>query len=247
MIGTPEGDKARSKRSSVILEQMGDMDHPPAGPSMFSTEKEKNQDAQLSAYLREEAGNGMEPQPHIGHSPQGSFGSYASNGNGRQTTSYDRPRPSFANSPVVTTDSNSPADGVHRRDLKNSAEKILYTYLLPGAEREITIRPDLVAAITRAIEEDGRDDPEIFDQAKDYVFQAMERDAFPPFLRWKALGNLLPSSIAIRTALGLLSMFGAFWTAFIMIFLDYSRLHRLWVSRLPIYISCKLVLTPLSS
>ena len=25
----------------------------------------------------------------------------------------------------------------------------------------------------------GRDDPEVFDDAKDYVFQAMEGDAFP--------------------------------------------------------------------
>ena len=28
-------------------------------------------------------------------------------------------------------------------------------------------------------EEEGRDDPEVLDAAKDYTFQAMERDAFP--------------------------------------------------------------------
>src|SRR5271163_2713067 len=58
MIGTPDGEKSGSKRSSAILEGLGDMNHPPAGPSMFSSEKEKNQDAQMSAFLREEAANG---------------------------------------------------------------------------------------------------------------------------------------------------------------------------------------------
>jgi hypothetical protein len=220
MIGTPDGDKAQSKRSSQILDQIGDMEHPPAGPSMFSTEKAKTQDAQMSAYLREENGR----QAPIGHSPSGSFGSNNNNNN-----SQDRPRPSFMNSPIMTTDSNSPQNGVARSDLIKSAEHILYTYLLPQAEREITIGHGMADEITRRIEEERRDDPEVFDEAKDWVFTAMERDAFPKFLEQKALGNILPSSKQLRLIVGLLAMFGGFWTAFIMIFLDYSRQHRLYV------------------
>ncbi|KAF4632686.1 hypothetical protein G7Y89_g5447 [Cudoniella acicularis] len=221
MIGTPDGDKSTSKRSSQILENLGEMTHPAAGPSMLMTEKEKNQDAQMSAFLREEAANGN----NNGHSPSNSLGSVP-----RNTTSNDRPRPSFMSSPMeLTSDSNSPAHTVARADIRASAEKILYTFLLPGAEREIILPHAITQEITMSIEERGRDDPEVFDAAKDYVFQAMERDAFPGFLRMKALGNLVPPSMMMRLVLGLLAMFGGFWVAFILIFLDYPRLTRVWL------------------
>lgn len=229
MIGTPDGDKSASKRSSAILENMGELNHPAAGPSMLMTEKEKNQDAQMSAFLREEASNGNGNGAGIGHSPSGSFGSHASNNH--RSTSNDRPRPSFMNSPnELTSDSNSPAHTVARADIRASAEKILYTYLLPGAEREIIIPHDITHEITMSIEERGRDDPEVFDAAKDYVFQAMERDAFPGFLRMKALGNLVPTSMVMRVIIGLVAMFAGFWISFVFIFLDYQRATRLWVS-----------------
>ncbi|TVY82318.1 Protein rax1 [Lachnellula suecica] len=223
MIRTPDGEKSASKRSSAILENMGEMYHPAAGPSMLLNEKEKNQDAQMSAFLREEAHNGA----GLGHSPSGSMGSHASN---NRSTSNDRPRPSFMNSPnELTSDSNSPAHTVARADIRASAEKILYTYLLPGAEREIILPHAITHEITLSIEERGRDDPEVFDAAKDYVFQAMERDAFPGFLRMKALGNLVPPSMILRVIVGLIAMFGAFWVAFILIFLDYPRHIRAWL------------------
>jgi len=242
MIGTPDGDKSASKRSSAILENMGDMSHLAAGPSMLMTEKEKNQDAQMSAFLREEASNGAGIP---GHSPSGSLGSHASN---NRSTSNDRPRPSFMNSPnELTSDSNSPAHTVARADIRASAEKILYTYLLPGAEREIILPHAITHEITRSIEELGRDDPEVFDAAKDYVFQAMERDAFPGFLRMKALGNLVPPSMMMRVLIGLLAMFGAFWVAFILIFLDYPRHIRVWVGSPFYYFSYLLLTKPASS
>ncbi|KAH6669275.1 RGS domain-containing protein [Halenospora varia] len=226
MIGTPDGEKSGSKRSSQILENLGEMNHPAAGPSMLMSEKEKNQDAQMSAFLREEAANGANNGLNNGHSPSNSLGS----ANPRQTTSNDRPRPSFMSSPMeLTSDSNSPAHTVARADIRASAEKILYTFLLPGAEREIILPGAITQDITLSIEERGRDDPEVFDAAKDYVFQAMERDAFPGFLRMKALGNLVPPSLMMRLIIGLLAMFGAFWVAFILIFLDYPRHIRVWL------------------
>lgn len=71
---------------------------------------------------------------------------------------------------------------VARADIRASAEKIFYTYLLSGSEREITLPHAIIHDITVSIEEQGRDDPEVFDEAKDYVFQAIERDVFPGFL-----------------------------------------------------------------
>ncbi|PQE29942.1 regulator of G- signaling domain-containing protein [Rutstroemia sp. NJR-2017a WRK4] len=209
MIGTPKGDDAQSKRSSAMLENMGDMNHPAAGPSMFNTEKERNQDAQMSAFLREQAETGEAGQRH---SPSNSFGSHQSANNRGTMSSERQPRPSFMSSPLdLTSDSNSPAHTVARADIRASAEKILYTFLLPGAEREIILPHAITHDITISIEERGRDDPEVFDAAKDYVFQAMERDAFPGFLRMKALGNLVPPSMMLRLIIGLLAMFGAFW------------------------------------
>jgi Regulator of G protein signaling domain len=209
LVGTPEMEKSGSKRSSAILEGMGELSHPAAGPSMYATEKEKDQDAQMSAFLREEQ--------HAHDSPQ------------TPGSSRNRPSPHFSNSHDPNSDSNSPAHTVARQDIRASAEKILYTFLLPGAEREITLPGSITQDITSAIEEFGRDDPEVFDVAKDYVFQAMERDAFPGFLRMKALGNLIPPTLVMRLILGLVAIFGGFWTGFILIFLDMSRQTRLWV------------------
>lgn len=210
MLETPEMDRASSKRSSMILEHMGEIEHRAAGPSMYATEKERDQDAQMSAFLREEASE----------SPQ-------------QGSNQMRPSPQFSTPREVTTESNSPGQAVLRQDIKASAEKILYTFLLPGAEREITLPGSITQDVTMAIEELGRDDPEVFDVAKDYVFQAMERDAFPGFLRMKALGNLIPPTLILRLIVGLLAMFGAFWAAFVLIFLDKSRQTRCWVSLPP--------------
>lgn len=204
LVATPEMEKNGSKRSS-LLDNIGDIG---AGPSMYATEKERNQDAQMSAFLRED-------QSH--ESPLG--GGFQS----RQS-----PEQQF-HSPGDATGSNSPPHAVARQDIRASAEKILYTFLLPGAEREITLPGSITQEVTTAIEEHGRDDPEVFDVAKDYVFQAMERDAFPGFLRMKALGNLIPPTLVMRLILGLVSMFGAFWAAFILIFLNKSRATRCWV------------------
>ncbi|ESZ97304.1 hypothetical protein SBOR_2332 [Sclerotinia borealis F-4128] len=228
MIGTPKGEDSQSKRSSAVLENLGEMNHPAAGPSMFNTEKEKNQDAQMSAFLRDQSDTG-DVIAAKGHSPSHSLGSNAS-GHNIGTMSSERPRPSFMSSPLeLTSDSNSPAHTVARADIRASAEKILYTFLLPGAEREIILPHAITQDITISIEERGRDDPEVFDAAKDYVFQAMERDAFPGFLRMKALGNLVPPSMMLRLIIGLLSMFAAFWVGFILIFLNYPHHTRVWL------------------
>ncbi|KAI1347475.1 putative RGS domain protein [Xylaria sp. FL0043] len=206
LIGTPDLEKEESRRSSRALEAIGDIS---AGPSM-GTEKEREQNAQMSAYLRDQ------PAPSAMHdSPQGS--------QERRTRASTQ-----LSSQGITSDSNSPAHAVAREDIRASAEKILYTFLLPGAEREITLPGSITSDITTAIEQDGRDDPEVFDVAKDYVFQAMERDAFPGFLRARALGNLVPPTIIARLIIGLVAMFGGFWTAFILIFLDASRGTRCW-------------------
>lgn len=221
LVGTPELEKSGSKRSSAVLQDyMDPREDSIAGPS--NMERKSTSDQRLSAFLRD---NGTK------HSPSNSHGSNQSNDN---TPESERPpRPSFmtgtqSNSPANDS-SNSPGNNVARADIRASAEKILYTYLLAGSEREIILPMGILDNITHAIEVEGRDDPEVFDAAKDYVFQAMERDAFPGFLRHKALGNIVQPSMMLRLIVGLVVLFAAFWTSFILIFLDYSRQTRCWV------------------
>ncbi|KAK4987331.1 Bud site selection protein, Revert to axial protein 1 [Elasticomyces elasticus] len=249
LIETPELEKAGSKRSSQILEtynsngngnghgngngygQTRTSDDPP-GPSRANYSG-KSHDQRLSAFLRDTDSK---------QSPNNSQNGDRSADN--TPSSENPPRPSFittqSNSPAAN--SNSPQHTVSRQDIRASAEKILYTYLLASAEREIIIPQGLVGAIERAITQEGRDDPEVFDAAKDYVFQAMERDAFPGFLNQKALGNLVEPDKTARLVVGMISMFAAWWTAFIMIFLNYGRATRCWLI-LPFTIGTYLIMS----
>ncbi|EMC98701.1 hypothetical protein BAUCODRAFT_30976 [Baudoinia panamericana UAMH 10762] len=233
LISTPELEKgAGSKRSSQVLDNYTldrtSSDQGPSGtPGGNGAEKKErmSQDQRLSAFLRDER--------DVKHSPHTSHGSRSED---NTPGSEQPPRASFMTgtgtgspSPLNNSNTISPQHTVARADIRASAEKVLYTFLLPGAEREIILPQGILNEITSAIEKEGRDDPEIFDSAKDYVFQAMERDAFPGFLRAKALGNIVQPSMLLRLILGLVSLFAAFWTAFILIFLDKNRATRCWV------------------
>ncbi|KAF9883157.1 Bud site selection protein, Revert to axial protein 1 [Aspergillus nanangensis] len=223
LVATPDLEKADSKGSSAALETLenfGDIPLVEAGPSGtrrgFHDIEDRDADQRLSAFLRSD-GNTTS-----GHSPQSSLGSQ----NAARTYSHEQqPRGSFG----TRNEENSPGHTVARPDIRASAEKILYTYLLPGAEREIVLPEEMVSTCINLIEDDGRDDPEVFDPAKDYVFQAMERDAFPGFLQAKALGNLVPLSIVARLAFALISFGGGFWGAFYVVLRDKPRNIRCWV------------------
>lgn len=130
----------------------------------------------------------------------------------------------------VRTRSPSSARTISRSDIKASAEKILYTFLLKDSEREINLPPNIISGITKSIQTESRHDPEVFEAAKVYTFEAIERHAFLSFLRYKALGNLVQSSRVFRLVVGLLAVFGGFWVGFACILLDTPVQGRYWVS-----------------
>lgn len=220
LVATPELEKSDSKGSSAVLEtldNLGDIPLAEAGPSgMYGRDPEEDRgaDQRLSAFLRSDG------HTTSGHSPQSSLGSQSAR---RFPSNEQTPRRSSG------TNNESPGHTVARPDIRASAEKILYTYLLPGAEREIVLPEEMVNTIINLIEDDGRDDPEVFDPAKDYVFQAMERDAFPGFLQAKALGNLVPLTILARLTFSLISFGGGFWGAWYVVLSDQPRHIRCWV------------------
>jgi Regulator of G protein signaling domain len=230
LIETPEMEKAESKRTSQILDNFT-----MEGNSPHNSEK-LGHDQVVSEYLRSQGGNGKNgngkngkggPNSYANLSPHGSLGSRHSEF--KQSSPERPPRPSFMKNSDDRTDSDSPGHTVARADIRASAEKILYTFILPGSEREIVLPEMILNHIIHAIEEEGRDDPEVFNDAKEYVFQAMERDAFPGFLQAKALGNLVPLSILLRLGLGLTCLFAGFWGGFYMILTNRSRVTRCWV------------------
>ena len=235
LVDTPEMEKGASKRSSQLLDNfdIGDAESRPS-----STEKRNTTEQRLSAFLRHEnghvhkdSGSGMDQSPSHSMTSQHSRNFSRPSGD-RPSASERPPRPSYM-STDPRTDSNSPGHTVARADIKASAEKILYTFILPGSEREIVLPESILNRIIQSIEEEGRDDPEVFDDAKDYVFQAMERDAFPGFLQAKALGNLVPLSVLIRLVIGLCSLMAGFWGGFYMILTDKPRHIRCLVSFKP--------------
>ncbi|TGZ83569.1 regulator of G protein signaling superfamily [Ascodesmis nigricans] len=178
---------------------------------------DKETDQRLSAFLR-----AATPEPNL-HTTQNDLDSPPNHS-------------TLMSSNLDPSDPSSIGKRVTRADLRAHAEKILYTYLLRGSEREIVLPDPILQSIQHAIEDEGRDDPEVFNEARDYVFQAMERDAYPGFLRSKALGNLIPASIMARLILGLLGMFAGWWAAFSLIFLDIKpKATRLWLI-LPFFI-----------
>jgi len=222
LVQTPDDpDKHSSKDSSVLLQMGADLGH---GGGEYT---EKEDQHRLSHILRNdnvlENGNG-----HVQHATGGRFDEGVLPP--PPPPLGDELRDSHVSTDQTQQTSQSPTHTVARADIRASAERILYTYLLQGSEREIVLPTYITRTIASAIEVDGRDDPEVFDEAKEYVFAAIERDAFPGFLRAKALGNLVPSSSLLRLVLGLLGMFGGFWTAFALIFLDSKpKAIRLWV------------------
>lgn len=129
----------------------------------------------------------------------------------------------------VRTRSLSFAHTISRSDIRASAEKILYTFLLKGAEREIDLPPHIISEITKSIE-GRRYDSIIFEAAKVYTFEVIERQAFPNFLQYKGLGNLVQASRMSRLFIGLLAIFGGCWPGFIFILLDSPIQRRKWVS-----------------
>ncbi|KAH3660693.1 hypothetical protein OGATHE_005025 [Ogataea polymorpha] len=76
-----------------------------------------------------------------------------------------------------------------REKLSQSAQNIVDTYFLDSSPKRIVIPPEMVERLIQAVQRDGRDDPEVFDESREFVFKAMEHEAYPNFLRYHALSN----------------------------------------------------------
>lgn len=109
---------------------------------------------------------------------------------------------------------------ISRATLKSSSRNILNTYFKENSPKRLIIPDRIIRKIRHDIEIQGRDDPDVFDEARNYVYSAMERESLPFFLQQNALHNLNNSSSLIRLILGLFFFFAGFWISYSLIFTD---------------------------
>lgn len=121
----------------------------------------------------------------------------------------------------------------NKSDLTDSARRIIYTYLVPNAPKELyQLSPSIKHQIISQFDLTMRNDPMLFADAKYAAFIFMERWAYPSFIRLKVYGNITWLQQVIRLLLGLLSITVGFTTAFSLLFLGFPPWGtRLWVSR----------------
>ncbi|QRV93038.1 regulator of G protein signaling domain protein [Ceratobasidium sp. AG-Ba] len=147
---------------------------------------------------------------------------------------------------------------ITRADLIASAERIFARYLVPGADKEVYLPPalrindfplsshSLPSPTSPAYETEAAalaQVPDMFHNQKDYVFRAMEQDAFPRFLRAKAFGNLTPVSALVRLCAGLLVLWIALACAFSLVFLDVKPKSKRFFLFIPFTIAFLLLIS----
>jgi len=123
-----------------------------------------------------------------------------------------------------------------REDVTASCEKIYYKYIVQSAHKEIFLLPGSVRAdIARRIEQDERDDPAVFAEAKDLVFESMQRRGFPKFLRCKVWGNTTMWQQLGRLVFGLSALFLGFAVELSLILLGHNRWGERFWGLIPIF------------
>ncbi|GME66741.1 unnamed protein product [[Candida] boidinii] len=132
---------------------------------------------------------------------------------------------------------NSKSHYVTRVLLRRSTQHLLNTYFKENAEKKIVIPEDMVRRVLYSLEVEGRDDPEVFDEAREYVFKAMEHEAYPNFLRYNAMGNITQNSSVYRLIFAIFCAFAGFWVGYALIFLKWDPKPERAVVTIPFFFS----------
>lgn len=114
---------------------------------------------------------------------------------------------------------------VTRDNLRDSSHNLLLTYFVEDSEKHLDLPPEMHAQIIRAIEVDGRDDPDVFRSVRVFIFNSLEQHHLPKFLNYTAIRNVNHSYLG-RIIMGFFFCFAGFWTSFCLVFLDYRKLLR---------------------
>ncbi|KAI5968827.1 RAX1 [Candida theae] len=111
---------------------------------------------------------------------------------------------------------------ITRNNLRESSHNLLLKYFVEDSEKNLNLPSHVNSYIIKSIEVDGRDDPDVFNYVKHYVFNRLENDHLPKFLDFMATRNINHSNFG-RIIAGFFFLFIAFWVSFILVFLNYRK------------------------
>lgn len=114
---------------------------------------------------------------------------------------------------------------ITRETLRQLSHNLLLKYFVDDSEKSLNISPNLNQQIVYAIQIDGRDDPDVFNPVKKYIFSRLETESLPNFLNFIAIKNVTRTTNS-RVIFGFFSLFISFWVAFALIFLDKKKQYR---------------------
>lgn len=117
---------------------------------------------------------------------------------------------------------------ITRNNLKESSHNLLLKYFVEDSEKNLYLPNKMNKEIIKAIEVEGRDDPDIFHDVRLFVFSRLENDYLPRFLNFVAIRNVNHTGF-LRIFLGFFFIFIAFWIGFIFIFLNTRKSLRLLI------------------
>ncbi|EGW31609.1 uncharacterized protein SPAPADRAFT_62219 [Spathaspora passalidarum NRRL Y-27907] len=114
---------------------------------------------------------------------------------------------------------------ISRDRLRESSHNLLLKYFMGDSEKNLNLPERINSSIIKAIEVEERDDPEVFNHVKNYVFNRIENEHLPKFLDCMATRNINHSEFW-RVLIGFFFIFIGFWVSYIFIFLNYRKSLR---------------------
>ncbi|CCH43793.1 Bud site selection protein [Wickerhamomyces ciferrii] len=180
---------------------------------------------------------------YIRDSPKRNSGQSSINFQQKQTITPKRNSTRILPENLEAYTSNIKNGNITRSTLKSSSKNLLNTYFQSNSSHRLNIPDRIIRKIKHDVELQGRDDPEVFDDAKNYVYNIMERESFPLFLQQNALHNLNNKSVLIRLILGLFLLFAGFWISYVLIFINIRPKSIRAVIIVPFLLGVYLVLT----
>lgn len=133
--------------------------------------------------------------------------------------------PSFVERLLQDTTAGSMNLFISRQNLRESSHNLLLKYFVEDSEKNLNLPEKLNRFIINSIEVDGRDDPDVFNGVKKFIFNRLENEHLPNFLNFVAIKNV-NHTINIRVIVGFFFAFISFWIAFSLIFLKEPKRYR---------------------
>ena len=122
-------------------------------------------------------------------------------------------------------ETNASSDFISRDTVRELSHNLLLKYFVVDSEKSLDLPPKLRQDVVHAIQVEGRDEPNVFNIVKKYVFSYMEINHLPNFLNFIAIKNVTTTTNS-RVIVGFFFLFVSFWLAFTLIFLNEKKRYR---------------------